>query len=294
MPMITSTRHTSGPLAIDNHHMAPESSPPPSSWSRSNPQSTAPSKTSQYIDKITSENERLKRELRAEKLAREDETKRLSAARSKSEESRAEHQSLQILVDTNSRALERKERKLEEMTAQLEAETKRRKMAEQRAEEALKMLGDTRSETQRQLAAAYEQKHLAETNSQTAREGYKRMTDGYEKRMLRIKEELNQLRQERIEDADNIRRHAIVSDQLQHELVRHQRNENKLIDALDQYKREHRREVDALMEEAQRASSSLPEKEKEAEAILKELRETLDKMKWVMAQKRRQDGGGAN
>lgn len=232
----------------------------------------------------------MKRELTAEKLAREDEAKRVSAARARAEESRTEHQSLQVLVDTNARALERKDRKLEEMAAQLEAEIKRRRVAEQRAEEALKMLGDTRSETQRQLANAYEQKHLAETNSQTAREGYKRMTDGLEKRMMRIKEELIELKKERMEDADNIKRHAIVSDQLQYELLRFQRNELKVDDVLGQYKLEHRREIDHLVEEAERSRAALPAKEQEAEALVQEMRETRDKMKWVMAQSQRQGG----
>ena len=120
--------------------MAPDHppAPAPNGWSRPNAHAASQqSKTSQYIDKITSENEKLKRELNAERLAREDEAKRVSAARSKAEDSRAEHQHLQLLVDTNARALERKDRKLDEMKAQLDQETKRRKAADQRAEEAL-------------------------------------------------------------------------------------------------------------------------------------------------------------
>ncbi|CAI6332111.1 unnamed protein product [Periconia digitata] len=287
MPMLTAARNTSGPLAVENQHMATEPSSTPTSWSRSNQQSSAQSKTSQYIDKITSENEKLKRELRAEKLKNEDESKRVAAARTKAEESRSEHQSLQILVDTNSRALERKDRKLEEMAAQLETESKRRKAAETRAEEALKMLGDTRSETQRQLAAAYEQKHLAETNLQTARDGYKRITDASDKRLARLKEDVNELRRERLEDADNIKRHVIVTDQLQHELLRHQRSENKMTDVLAEYKREHRKEIDSLIVEMERLQAIVPEKERQADALLQELLETRDKMKWVMAQRQR-------
>ena len=74
----TSQRNVSGPLAVENPSMAGAPISPVSpggQWNRpnphSNPQSTpGNSKTSQYIDKITSENDRLRRELRAEKLAR--------------------------------------------------------------------------------------------------------------------------------------------------------------------------------------------------------------------------------
>ena len=115
-----------GPAAIraGPSTLLPPVSPvsPGSQWARpnphSNPQSTpGNSKTSQYIDKITSENDRLRRELRAEKLAREDEATRISAAKSKAEDSRAELQHLQLLTETHTRTIERKDRKLEEMKA---------------------------------------------------------------------------------------------------------------------------------------------------------------------------------
>lgn len=291
MPLYTTPRNTNGPLAVDTNVVNPDPNATTSPWQRANPHA-APhnSKTSQYIDKITSENERLRRELRAEKLAREEEAKRVSAARTKAEDSRAEHQHLQVLVDANARAIERKDRKLEELKATLEAESKRRRAAEQRADEALKMLNDTRSETQRHLASAYEQKHLAETNADAAREGYKRITDSHEKQIKTMREELKGLRKQRIEDADKIRRQAIISEQLQHELTKTLRTESKMTDMMGVYKKEHKKEMDALVEEAERMRASLPSKEKEATALVDSMRDTRDKMKWVMAQKNRQGG----
>ena len=289
MPLYTTPRNVSGPLAVDTANAATDQNAATSPWLRSNPHATpGNSKTSQYIDKITSENERLRRELKAEKLAREDEAKRVSAARTKAEDSRAEYQHLQILADTNARSIERKDRKIDELKATLETEAKRRKVAEQRAEEALKMLGDTRSETQRQLATAYEQKNLAETNAEAAREGYKRITDGYEKKLKLIYEQLHELRKKRIEDADKIKRQAIVSEQMQHEVTRTLRNEDKLTDMMGAYKKEHRKEMDRLVQEAENLRLALPQKEERATELVKELEETRDKMKWVMAQKERQ------
>ncbi|KAH8732646.1 hypothetical protein GQ44DRAFT_696220 [Phaeosphaeriaceae sp. PMI808] len=288
MPSFTTPRNVSGPLAIENQAMTtdPNAAAP---WTRPNFHTTpGNSKTSQYIDKITSENDRLRRELKAEKLAREDEAKRVSAARSKAEDSRADFQHLQVLADTNARAIERKDRKLDELKATLEAEAKRRKIAEQRAEEALKMLGDTRSETQRQLSQAYEMKHMADTNLETARDGFKRITDGYEKKLKHINEELHQLRKHRIQDADKIKRQAIISDQLHHEMSRTMRTETNLSHAMQTYKDQHREEMDALVAEAAKMRATLPQKEKEAEELVESMRETRDKMKWVMTQKRRQ------
>ncbi|KAF1828838.1 hypothetical protein BDW02DRAFT_537456 [Decorospora gaudefroyi] len=287
MPSFTSPRNVSGPLAVDKGPTAGDEN---SSWARPNHYSTPNSKTSQYIDKITQENDRLRRELRAEKLAREDEAKRVSAARSKAEDSRAEYQHLQLLADTNARAIERKDRKLDELKATLDMEIQRRKSAEQRAEEALKMLGDTRSETQRQLSQAYEMKGLADTNLETARDGFKRITDGYEKRVRQINEELNELRKQRIADADKIKRQAIISDQLQHEASRSSRAESKLVNLMDVYKKEHRKELDTLIQEAERLRRVLPEKEREAQKLVELMTQARDKMRWVTTQHERQTG----
>ncbi|KAF1969140.1 hypothetical protein BU23DRAFT_557839 [Bimuria novae-zelandiae CBS 107.79] len=290
MPAIqTIPRSPIGPLPIDSPMSPEHPTATPNGWSRPNAHAASQaSKTSQYIDKITSENEKLKRELKAERLAREEEAKRVSAARSKAEDSRAEHQHLQMLVDTNARALERKDRKLEELKAQLEHETRNRKIADEKAAEALKMLGDMRSATQRHLATAYEQKHLAETNADTAREGYKRMTDVYEKKIKYVTEQMNELRQMQHENADKMKRQTIISDQLQHELARKQRTEDKMVDMMGQYKREHAKEMEELTKEAERLRRVVPEKEQELDKLLQELQQTKDKMKWVMAQQKRQ------
>jgi hypothetical protein len=286
MPPYTSPRNVSGPLAVEKPLMAADENS--SQWARPNHYSTPNSKTSQYIDKITQENDRLRRELRAEKLAREDEAKRVSAAQSKAEDSRTAHEHLQVLAETNARAIERKDRKLDELKATLDAEIHRRRTAEQRAEEALKMLGDTRSETQRQLSMAYEMKGMADTNLETARDGFKRIADGYEKKVRQINDELNKLRKQRIEDADKIKRQAIISDQLQHESSRSARAEDKRKNLMDTYKKEHRKEMDVLIQEAERLRRALPEKEREAQKLVDSMVQTRDKMRWVMTQQERQ------
>jgi chromosome segregation ATPase len=293
MPSFTTPRHGAGPLAIDPPPLTPEPNGTPSPWQRANPHAALSmnnSKTSQYIDKITSENERLSRELRAEKLAREEAAKRVSAARSKAEDSRSEYSHLQVLADANARAIERKDRKLEELKATLETETRRRVLAEQRADEALKMLGDTRSETQRQLASAYEMKHLAEMNADAARDGYKRITDSYDKQIKAMKEEMKDLRRQRDEDADTIERQGIVGDQLQHEILRTLRTEDKMADLMGTYKAERNKEIDELAREAQRMRAVLPAKEHQATVLVDEMKETKDKMNWVIAQQHIQSG----
>lgn len=299
MPALTAPRNAAGPLEVDkidkidtvvtNGEINTTTGASP--WLRTNPHASPNnSKTSQYIDKITQENEKLRRELRAERLAREDEAKRVSAAKTKAEDSRAEHQQLQVLADVNARAIERKDRKIEELKAALDAENRRREAADRRAEEALKMLGDTRSETQRQLASAYELRLRAEANADSIKTGYSRKYDTFEKQIKALQQEVQKLRKERMDDADKYRRQAIVSDQLRHETARALRTEGAMKNMLGEYKKEYRKELDALVEDAHHMRTALPSKEEEAAALLAALKATQDQMKWVMAQKKRQDG----
>ena len=152
------------------------------------------------------------------------------------------------------------------------------------------MLGDTRSETQRQLSQAYEMKGMADTNLETARDGFKRITEGYERKVRQINDELNELRRKRLEDADKIKRQAIISDQLQHESSRSTRTEAKLTNLMDAYKKEHKKEMEQLIQEAERLRRALPEKEREAQELVDSMKQTRDKMRWVMTQQQRQAG----
>jgi hypothetical protein len=48
--------------------------------------------------------------------------------------------------------------------------------------------------------------------------------------------------------------------------------------------------MDALVAEAEKLRFSLPEKEQEAQDLIESMKQTRDKMRWVMTQKKRQGG----
>jgi chromosome segregation ATPase len=291
MPSLSAPRNAAALAALDTTLMSPDMGATASPWLRANPHA-APnnSKTSQYIDKITSENERLRRELLAEKLAREDEAKRVSAAKTVAEDSRAEYQHLQITADANQRAIERKDRKIEELKAALEAEAQRRQAAENRAEEALRMLGDTRSETQREIAASKEVMQREQANAEATKTGYQRKFQGLEKQAKTVAQGVKEVKAQRREDADTIKRLQIVIDQQQHETARALRTEAAMKSLMENYKQEKEKQVNELLQEVQGLRLTAEERQKEADALKEVLLETHNKMKWVIAQSERQAG----
>ncbi|KAF2806665.1 uncharacterized protein BDZ99DRAFT_82934 [Mytilinidion resinicola] len=286
LAMHTSPRNASGPIRIDTA-TSPESSQGKSPW-QTNPHSNN-TKTSQFIDKLQAENDRLRRDLTAEKLAREEDLRRLGAAKAKAEDSRTEHQHLQVLADTNARALERKDRKLEELKATLEAEQRRRIAAEEREAEMSRILGETRSETQRELAKAVTLQQQAETHAEAAQSGFKRIQDSYEHKVRSMAKDLAALKKQRADDAAKIKKQAIVGDQLAQECEKALRSEHSMTDLLAAYRKEHEQGLEALVAEARQLRIAVPTKEAAADGLVEEMRQIADKMKWVMTQKKYQE-----
>lgn len=291
--MATSQRKASGPLARDAAlpplPSAPADTPPsvPASW-RTNPHSSSPTKTSKYVERVTAENERLTRELKAERLAREEEGRRVGAAQAKAEDTRAETQRLQVLVDTNSRAIERKDRKIEELTAALAAERTRREAAEQRERDTFRLLDEERAEAKKQLALAKEMQMFAESQSNTTRDGFKRVTDGFKARVQFLNQEFAKLLEDRRNQADLVRRQTVIMDQMKVELTNIQRSERNMRETFEKYKAEHEAQIDELSKEVRELRVAIPQREAQAAALVTDMEETRDKMKWVMSNLKRQ------
>lgn len=288
--MHTSPRNVSGPLPVDSASGSPAEGPlSPSPWRTPNPHSQN-TKTSQFIDKVTAENDRLRREITAEKLAREEASKRLGAAKAMAEEARTENQHLQMLADTNARAIERKDRKLDELKASLEAEQRRRLAAEQREAEMSRILGETRSETQRELAKAVALQQQAETHAEAARDGFKRIEESFQWKVREMSRQLEELKHQRAEDGKKIRQQAVVGEQLAQECARAFKAEDSMKDLLESYKKEHEKGMDSLLEEAARMRTAIPTREAVADELCEAIKQTSDKMKWVLGVKASKTG----
>lgn len=290
LTMHTSPRNVSGPLPVDSASGSPAEGPQsPSPWRTPIPHSQN-TKTSQFIDKVTAENDRLRREITAEKLAREEASKRLDAAKAMAEEARTENQHLQMLTDTNARAIERKDRKLEELKASLEAEQRRRIAAEQREAEMSRILGETRSEAQREVARAVALQQQAETHAEAARDGFKRIEESYQWKVREMSRQLDELKNQYAEAAKKIRQQAIVGEQLAQECARAFKAEDCMKDLLVSYKKEHEKGLEGLIDEAARMRVAIPTKEAAADELCEAIKQTSDKMKWVLGVKSSKTG----
>ena len=238
--------------AVDSPHRSPSPTP-----------LAAIGKSGRVIEKLTLENERLRRELNSEKAARQDieanvkATKALLATRS------TENTNLIALNESSNRIIGRRDRQIEELKAALAAEAARREAAEEQQQALRKQLDETTAVTSRELARAKEEAGQATANATVLIRDMKILKDDFE------------IARRRIED------HSKKAGRIPRELER--------LDALNHQKQSEMWNMARTVEKMQAktaqieaALNAVQEKERLLDEKLKELNEVCDKMRWVM------------
>ena len=139
--------------------------------------STPPAgKTSQVLAKLTSECDRLRREIKAEKAAKEEAVQQFQALKSRVNWLEEKKSMLSMQLDTNENALARKERRLDDLKSTLEEEVARRKRAEDREAEMGRKLGETVSQAASDVSNANTARKAAENAYATLENEYSGLT----------------------------------------------------------------------------------------------------------------------
>jgi chromosome segregation ATPase len=118
------------------------------------PGPTAMGRSGLVIEKLTADNDRLRREIKAERAAKDElveQQKLLKAMLGKLEE---KNSILKLQFDTHDGALARKERRMDDLKAHLETEVERRKKAEDREAEMGRKLGEITQEASKAVSEA--------------------------------------------------------------------------------------------------------------------------------------------
>jgi chromosome segregation ATPase len=161
----------------------PQPSPSSSPWHHTtstlvSPTDSTPAagKTSQVLAKLTAECDRLRREIKAEKAAREEAVQQFQALKTRVNWLEEKNSMLSLQLDTNGNALARKERRMDDLKAGLEEEIARRKRAEEREAEMGRKLGETVSQAAKDVSSANTARKAAENAYATLENEYSGLT----------------------------------------------------------------------------------------------------------------------
>ncbi|KAH7328907.1 hypothetical protein B0I35DRAFT_404200 [Stachybotrys elegans] len=232
-------------------------------------------KTGRVINKLVSDNDALKRDIKIERLLAEEAKQSAKLVEDKMERMISEYESRLLEANVTKTLLSRKERQVETLTSLVEAERKKTQIAEDRERNWRQELEKTRSESTIQVEEATTHAALMEGRYNAISSHWRDQGKQVKRALSEMEGEIISLVMERKKDDEKIQTLRDLCDQ-QHTNVKQLTDEKEQIARLfEEYK--------ATQEEALRdIKTKAKQREEEQERLLAESREALAKLKWAL------------
>ena len=236
-------------------------------------------KSGRVIERLMGDNDRLQKELKLATVKLEEEVKRGESATAALDSLRATNENLMAIHETGKAALARRDRKIEELKADLEVERLRR----EKAEKAMNVIGLERDEVvgscRRELHEEKERARKSTSQYEILSGSWKSLDAGYNRQTQKLKTDIKALHDARIGDQQRLAQLDVVVGQLHQECEKTRRVKDKIVQEFEQYKREEEEGTRGIRERAERNTSA-------HEQISKEVAKVLGEMKHVINVKR--------
>ena len=243
-------------LSISNFRatLGSNSPPPPRYGTQVTPDPVPTARStssSKIIERLTAENDRLRRELRAERAAKEEAEVNLRTSKNLISSLQSQTSNLEHVHGSDQLLAERKDRRIAQLKESLETEASRRTVAEEKSREMGEKLGETTATAHKEVSEAQAVAKRADAAYETLKESYHQVQDeihGLRKRVTDV-QEANRGADERLE------RISIVGDERDKHQAAAERSNAALRRRLDEYQARDERmaKLEAEMEEAIRS-----------------------------------------
>jgi hypothetical protein len=232
-------------------------------------------KTGRVINRLVSDNEALKRDLKIERLKAEESRQAARLLEDKMERIVSDYESRLLEASVTKTLLSRKERQVESLQSTLDLERKRAVDAQDRERTWRDEVERVRSETKRQVEDATSHATLMEGRYNTISSHWRDQGDEVKKAMVRMGKEIHELLEERASDDDKIAVLREICDQQDGNIRDLQLQKEDMTRKFQEYKAE---QESSLRDIKEKASA----REAEQERTLEETREVLNKLKWAL------------
>ncbi|KAF8544418.1 hypothetical protein BDD12DRAFT_915422 [Trichophaea hybrida] len=191
-------------------------------------------KSGRVIEKLMAENDRLRRELKVETTAREEERKAKEAIRQARDSLQSTNQNLLLQNNIDKSSLARKDRKIDELKADRDFERDQRLDLDLRAKIQLKE-GDAQVQhLKNTLSREREERKLAVNQYDTVREGFRRLDDSYRQRTERLQAQIEVMQAARERDHQFLQRLEVTVEQQRQELEKLRLAKNKITEKCEE------------------------------------------------------------
>ncbi|KAL8842707.1 MAG: hypothetical protein Q9170_000363 [Blastenia crenularia] len=283
--LANSRRFQSQPLSGAN--IAEPSSPTPTTFGTPNsdqqdsPWSSAvgratTGKSGRVIERLMADNDRLRRDKNLIEVRLEEESKRSDSARSAMEGLRSTNENLTSIRDTDKVLLTRRERKLEEMKLELEAERQRREKAESETKETRRERDEAVEGLKKEVLMSREQAQRAITQYDVISKSFKGLGDNYARQTRMIRSDMKSFQDDVAADHKTMASYRTVVEHYRSESERAQDANARLNQTFEAYKVETEEAMRSVREEALRNVAMNERLQQEMKQVLGDMRYVLN------------------
>ena len=229
-------------------------------------------KSGRVIEKLMGDNDRLQREKALATAKLEEEGKRSDSARSALESLQISNANLASIHETDQTFLAKKDRRIEELRADLEAERSRRERAEKETRESRRERDETVERVRRE--AAEDKQHAQRANAQyeVLSRSWKTLEERYERQTSQLKLDLKALQDEIESDKRKLAQLEVILEQLGQEGDKSRKTKEKLSKDFQAYKAEQEAGIQGIRQRAEMNNTAHDRKLEQMESVLGQMR----------------------
>ena len=229
-------------------------------------------KSGRVIEKLMGDNDRLQREKKLATVKLEEEVKRSESARSALEGLQMSNANLVSIHEADKSFLAKKDRRIEELRADLEAERSRRERAERETRESRRERDEMVEKLRREVAEDKEQAKRSNSQYEVLSKSWRSMEEKYERQAQKLKNDLRDLRTEIDCDRQKLAQLEVITEQLRQEGDKTRKAKDKLSSDFQEYKAEQESEVQGIRQRAEQNESTHDRTLRQMEALLGQMK----------------------
>ncbi|TFB05584.1 hypothetical protein CCMA1212_001882 [Trichoderma ghanense] len=232
-------------------------------------------KTGRVINKLVSDNEALKREIKIEKLRAEEARQAAKLVEDKMERMINDYESRLLEANVTKTLLARKERQVETLLATVDTEKKKTVAAQELERNWRDEMEKVKRDAKTQVDDATSYAQLMEGRYNAISSHWRDQGDEVNRAISTIKTEINTIVDERKSDDDKIQTLRDLCEQQDSNIQKLRREKEDIARLFEEYKRAQEDNLRDIKENARKT-------EEEQQRILEESRETLNKLRWAL------------
>ena len=218
------------------------------------------------------DNDRLQREKKLATVKLEEEVKRSESARSALEGLQMSNTNLVSIHEADKGFLAKKDRRIEELRADLEAERSRRERAERETRESRRERDEMVEKLRREVAEDKEQAKRSNSQYEVLSKSWRSMEEKYERQAQKLKNDLRDLQTEIDSDRQKLAQLEVIMEQLRQEGDKTRKAKDKLSSDFQEYKAEQESEVQGIRQRAEQNESTHDRTLRQMEALLGQMK----------------------